>query len=41
MVAEKGEDCTSNFLIIPNADVSSDRFCGNAFVEKRSEFQVF
>jgi hypothetical protein len=41
LVAQKGDICTGDFIIIPNTDAKADRFCGSAIAEVRSEFQIW
>lgn len=36
-----GQCENGDFIIIPNTDKNQDRFCGNAFAEVTSEFQVW
>jgi hypothetical protein len=44
-VAEKGENCTTDFIVIPNpsqggTNLPLDRFCGNALLQTTSKFPV-
>jgi hypothetical protein len=44
-VALKGEDCTADFIVIPNPSqkgslIHADRFCGNALLPTTSKFPV-
>ncbi|XP_071556091.1 uncharacterized protein [Temnothorax nylanderi] len=46
LVAESGDSCTNDFVIIPDprengVAVNTDRFCGNGFITKTSDLKPF